>query len=198
MIIGVDLDDVLGDFVGGLCQYHNRQYDTSLTKDDFNSFRFWGVWGGTKEQDSRKLCDFYDAPEFKNLEPIEGAQKAIDYLAKENELRVVTSRPLFIEDKTKKWLDKNFPGKFSEIYFASNDYIEGSKKTKEKLEYCLDHNIDILVEDALEHMEKYCQNKKTKILLYNSPWNQNKQLPENVERVESWEEIVRKIDGYEN
>ncbi len=205
MIIGVDLDDVLGDFVGGLCQYHNREYGTSFKKDDFHSFKFWEVWGGNKKQAVDKVSDFYETPEFKNLEPMEGAQEAVDYLSQDHELRVVTSRPpfiekdgepIFLEEKTKKWLDENFPNKFSEIYFANNDYIEGSKKTKEKLEYCLDSDIDILVEDALQHMEKYCQNKITKVFLSDSPWNQGKELPENVERVYSWDEIVRKVDSF--
>ena len=57
MNIGVDLDEVLGDFLSSLIQYHNTNYNSVLSREDFHSYKFWEVWGGTKEEAIQKLND---------------------------------------------------------------------------------------------------------------------------------------------
>ncbi|MCD6398944.1 MAG: hypothetical protein J7L08_03405 [Candidatus Aenigmarchaeota archaeon] len=192
MLIGIDMDDVLGDFVGGLVEYHNETYGTSFKKDDFSSFDFWKVWGGDKESAVKKVCDFYETPYFKNLKPIEGSIEAVDELSKHHELMIITSRPEYIKKETLEWVERYFPDKFKEVYFAKNSYMNPTTG-KEKLELCLEKNVDVLVEDALQHIYKYTHNGRTKVFLYDSPWNRNKTLPSNVKRVKSWNEIVKLI-----
>jgi hypothetical protein len=47
MRITFDYDDTLVGFIEPLIQFHIYVYGTKLTNDDFNSFKFWEVWGGT-------------------------------------------------------------------------------------------------------------------------------------------------------
>ena len=189
MIIGTDLDDVLTDFVGGLAKYLNKFYGTSFTRDDFYTFDLQEVWGGTREEAIQKVLDFYRSDFFKNLKPFEDAQEAVNLLSQKHEMIIITSRPRFIEKETVTWVEKYFPGNFSKIYFAKDhaDINQG----KEKLEICEEVNVDVLIDDCLEHLTKHKNN--TRLFLYDAPWNRNKFTPNGIERVKSWKEIVRKI-----
>ena len=110
-----------------------------------------------------------------------------------HKLIVVTSRSKTkstdtIIDDTIKWINNNFPNTFSRIYFAYNHFIQGEdKKTKEEI--CFDLNVDILIEDNLEHA-KNCASKGIKVLLFDAPWNKSESLPKEITRVKSWDEII--------
>ena len=59
-IIGLDLDEVeffnylikqcLGEFNKTIAQFYNLLHGTHLTINDFHSFKYWEVWGGTAEE----------------------------------------------------------------------------------------------------------------------------------------------------
>ncbi len=42
-------EQCLGQFVANLAIFYNRSHGTHLTVDDFTSYSFWEVWGGTRE-----------------------------------------------------------------------------------------------------------------------------------------------------
>ena len=46
--MGID-EQCLGQFVANLAIFYNRSHGTHLTVDDFTSYSFWEVWGGTRE-----------------------------------------------------------------------------------------------------------------------------------------------------
>lgn len=58
MNVGVDLDEVLADFLPSLMDYHNENYGTDFKKEDFHSYQFWHVWGGTREEAIQKYMAF--------------------------------------------------------------------------------------------------------------------------------------------
>ena len=55
MKIGIDLDQVLADLLPALIEFHNFTYGTVLTEKQFNSDKFWEVWGGTREEAIKKV-----------------------------------------------------------------------------------------------------------------------------------------------
>lgn len=59
MLIRIDLDDVLADFINSLIRFHNQTYGTDLTKDQFHSYNFWEVWGGNREEAIQKVYKFH-------------------------------------------------------------------------------------------------------------------------------------------
>ena len=46
-------------------RYHNDTYKTAYKVDDFYSYTFADVWGGTAEDSAKKVHDFLDSPYFK-------------------------------------------------------------------------------------------------------------------------------------
>ena len=190
MKIGIDLDEVLADFLLAVIKYHNLTYGTKLKRSQFLSYGLWKTWGGTEDEATQKLCDFYETPFFKNIQPVPSARKAIFTLKQNNDLFIITSRKNDIAETTQKWINKYFPNIFTEIYFANNYFQGGDSKTKAQI--CDEIGIDILIEDSMEYALE-CVNSKRKIFLLDCPWNQYPELPQGIRRFLSWDEIVQAI-----
>ncbi|MBN2880651.1 hypothetical protein JXM83_01240 [Candidatus Woesearchaeota archaeon] len=190
MKIGIDLDEVLADFLSTLIEYHNINYGTSLIREQFKSYRFWETWGGTREDAIQKVYDFYQTPYFKNIKPVLDSQKAVDILKLNNDLVVVTSRQNDIAEATREWIAQHFPNTFSEVYFANHYSQNGSSTTKKQI--CDSLGVDVLIEDSLEYSLE-CLNINRKIMLLNCPWNISSELPKEIYRVNSWKNIINSI-----
>lgn len=48
--VAVDLDEVLGQFVPQFCAWHNETFNTSWHADEFHSYHFTDVKGGSDEE----------------------------------------------------------------------------------------------------------------------------------------------------
>ena len=190
MLIGVDLDDVLADFITPLIKFHNQTYGTKLTKDEFNSYDFWEVWGGTREEAIQKVYNFHNTPFFTNIKPTPSSIEAIDTLKKDNELVIITSRQNSVIKPTREWVNQHFPNCFSEIYFTNHYSLTGQQIKKSTI--CSTLSVGILVEDSLVYALD-CLSKEREVILIDQPWNQQEILPKGISRVKSWEEVVNLI-----
>jgi uncharacterized HAD superfamily protein len=191
MLIAVDVDDTIADFMSSLIEFHNNSYNTSLTKNQFFTYDFWKIWGGTKEEAIAKVDDYAKTDYFKDIKPLHQAVECINALKQRHNLVVITSRPNGVVKQTKEWIDRYFPNIFSRIYYTYNIYRKDHAKTKEDV--CLELGVDIIIEDNLIHSID-CAKKGIKALLLNHPWNQCGELPENVTRANDWNEILRIIN----
>jgi len=190
MRIGVDIDDVLADFMFPLVNYHNEKYGTTFVRDDFTSFNLWETWGGTPEEAIDKVFQFYDSPDFHQIGIVAGASEALEVLKKNHELSIITARPEILRAQTIDWIERHFPNTFSEIHIANKFSKTGPQLTKREI--CERNSIHLLIDDSIENAFQ-CANAERKILLLVRPWNQSEKLPASIIRVFSWEEIVQHI-----
>lgn len=191
MLIAIDLDEVLVDTLSGVIAFHNATYGTSLEKKHFFSYRWWEVWGGTREESIDKFLLFAKSDYFTNLQPLEDALASIEALAKDHTLIVITSRQNELEVSTKQWITKHFPQKFKEVYIINHaDWSKGGKTTT-KLELCQRLGVEVLIEDNLEYANE-CASSTAKVFLLDYPWNQGK-TKKGVLRVTSWQEILTNL-----
>ncbi len=190
MKIGVDLDGVLSQTIPAIIEFHNNTYGTNFVLEKFSSNDYWEVWGGTKNEAIDKVHEFYKTNYFKDIKPVEGALEALNILKKNNSLVIITARADIIADTTREWVGKYFPNIFSEIYFTNHFAQEGTEKTKR--EFCDSLDINILIEDVVKYAIE-CVTPNRKVLILDCPWNKDASLPEGIERVYSWEEILEKI-----
>ncbi|MBI2667033.1 hypothetical protein HYX13_05460 [Candidatus Woesearchaeota archaeon] len=193
MNIGVDVDEVLADFVPALIAFHNTAYQTSFTREQFSSYRFWEVWGGTREQAIEKVYLFYQTSYFQQIVPVKGSQRELEKLKSfgpENSFYIITSRQKDISEATNSWVKQHFPNIFSEIFFTNHYSRSGKVKTKKEI--CEILEIDLLVEDSLDYALE-CSAPSRRILLLDCPWNQKNPMPPEIQRVFSWSEIAEEI-----
>jgi len=185
--IGVDIDDTLLDFVGTYVLFHNQTYKTNIKKDDFNTYLFNKIRGGTMKEAVDSVKEFYGSSFFKEMQPLPNAVEVIQRLKKDNELFIVTSRPMDMREGTLEQISSYFSNLFSEIIFSSNKYTKAKNSGKTKAEICFDLNVSWLIDDSLIYT-KECITKGIGAILLDSPWNQNGHI-KGVNRVKNWKEI---------
>lgn len=189
-IIAVDIDEVLADFIAYFVEYHNLTYKTSMTKDKVFSFSLHEVFEVTKEDITSKMIRFSEEGHDTKITLVPGAKEGIDELLKKGyELHLVTSRPEAIRPQTEKWIEKNFPGKFTNLHHAFNPNIHAKGSKMKKWEICKEIGAGVLIEDFLPNAIG-CSENGINVLLMDAPWNQTEDLPTNVVRVKSWEDIT--------
>ena len=189
--IGIDIDDVLLDFVGTYVLFHNQTYKTNLKKEDFRTYSFNYARGGTMKQAVNSVKQFYSTSFFKEMKPLSGSVEAINRLKQEYDLYNITSRPDYIFEETVEQIKKHFGNSFLEIYFSSNHYTGRKNSGKSKAEICLQKGISKLIDDSLEYALE-CAKEGIDALLLDTPWNQNGEH-ERINRVKNWNEILEKL-----
>jgi uncharacterized HAD superfamily protein len=190
--IGVDLDEVLADFLATFIKFHNQKFGTKLIKEQFSSFHLHEIIGEKVEVMNLRIEEFYDSLTFEELKPVEGAIDAIEYLSQKYELIIITSRPKNVSEHTIKWLKRHFPEKFKNVHFAYNPYISESEQ-KTKSDIASENEIDLFIEDNIDLATGVAGNGIT-VYLIDAPWNQSGTLHENITRVYSWKEILERIE----
>lgn len=203
VVIAVDLDEVLCPFVEQLCNFYNANaalYDfavpTTLQLQDFKSYRFCEVWGGSDAQSLEIVHAFFDSWYFKEIPVLPDAVVGINALKEAGfDVVLVTSRQLILEEHTKTWIQQNFPNSFREIAFGNHWGTAGRKVSKSEL--CEKLGADVLIDDNISYA-KECANTGMSVLLFGEyPWNSNEHdnttLPSIVRRVSGWGEVVSKI-----
>jgi len=186
MRIAVDVDDTMIDTIGSLILFHNDRYGTKLKQEDFYSCWYREVWGGSKEEEIKKLNDFYKSSYFDGIIPISDSQKILISLVKKDvEFQAVTGRVYDLIEKTRICIKRYYPSIFSGIYHTNSYGLTGVKIKKS--EVCKKLNVDLLIDDDMNHVID-CTNEGIPVLVFNKPWNQGT-LPEKALRMNSWEEL---------
>ena len=187
--IGVDFDDVLFEFNYGFMQYYNSLYGTTHKKEDIKDYQLHILVGGTKEDIFDLIDTFYSSGNHGKVMPVLGAVENMAHL-EPHELFLISARPEQTRDAVNEWLDKHFPGLFKNIYLTGL-YRGVGVRTQTKEGLALSLNLDIFIEDAIKQALKISE-AGIPVLLIDTPWNQG-ELPVNVTRVYSWEEIAERI-----
>lgn len=196
MIIGIDIDDTTVITVNSMIKYGDI-YDIQIlgrkgTNGNLglikNRYYLEALYGW----DEKTKFDFFDTYYKNVLEeciPMPNVAKIIKKLKNEgNEIYFITARLLNIkncdtESITKRTLeDNNIP------------YDKLIINAKEKLNYCLENNIQIFIEDSYETC-KQLEEHGIKTYLMTTKMNQNIDAG-NIERVKSWDEVYKKIEEY--
>lgn len=187
----IDIDDSLFDFLGPYTHFNNLMYKTNLKREDFTSYVFNEFRGGTMEEAVESVREFCYSPFFEEMKPLPYAPEVIQELKKENELFIVTSRPIEMKEITFRQISKYFPNVFSDIIFSSNHYTKAENSGETKAEVCKKLNVSHLIDDSLIYA-KECLEKGIGAILLDSPWNQNGSI-NGIIRVKNWKEILERL-----
>ncbi len=191
MKIGIDIDGVLTDIERYIVDYGTKYcYENNITIDiknvEYDEMKTFN-WN---ERQAMKFWNEYLEDYVKNCKPRTYAVEVINKLRKNNEIYLITARNEYglpMEDSkkmpefTKKWLEDN------EIYYDKLVF----KPDSEKLEYCLENNIDIMIEDSPNNIKNISE--KMKVMCYNCMYNEDIE-GKNIIRVYSWYDILSKLE----
>lgn len=191
--IGIDLDDVIFEFAKEYFKLVERKYGEKKEFSEITTYSFWEILNITKEQSIDLAYEIYNSEMFSSLELVENVKENLEQMFENMEIYFITSRDKSTEEKTRKNLELNFPGKEFNIIF-SGDFFGGNKT---KSEICEELGVKLMIEDNLTYA-KSCADKGVKCILLNKPWNQENLEHDNIIRVENWNEILKEIGMIEN
>ena len=147
--IGIDIDEVLVNQLEQVIEFYYSKTGKHIPLENFFSYKWWEVWGISKEEAINIDSEFKLSPYFSKVTFVEGAKEAIFKLSNSYELFFITSRALYLEKKTKIFIKKHFPEKQFKIIFSNDFHIENPGKTKSDIGKEL--NINFLIEDNAEY-----------------------------------------------
>lgn len=191
MIIGVDLDGILASVHGPILDFHNEEYGTNFGPEDLVNYDLSLLWGCGMSEAIRRVCAFYKTSFMDQTKPISGSVEGVSKLNSNNDLIIITSRPRWLDSKTKSWLNKFFPNKFKDVIHTNQVSQEGEKKEK-KSEVCLRVGAEVLIEDCLDYADD-CAQENINVLLLDKSWNQSENLHKKITRVYDWKDLVDNI-----
>ena len=195
-IIAVDIDDVLSGSAAGLAKYSNERWNADVAAEDYDEdwAKFWRV---SPEEAIRRADELHEAGVFGRHDPIAEALPAVIELKKHYKLIVVTSRRRRLQAETEAWLDRNFPGVFSEVHYAGffdNDASAHDVKkalVQHKADLCRELGANYLIDDQLKHCIAAADCGVQALLFGNYRWNRMDKLPKGITEVHGWEDVRR-------
>jgi uncharacterized protein len=188
--IALDIDDVLISFNEGFLEFVNEKLGTSYQLSDITTYKYQDVID-ISENDVRTLLDEYTSS--KNhieTKPVLGARSGLTCL-QHKEIILISARPEWKRAITEQWIDLHLPELLNTstmVLTSQHRPVDGMSR-REKGEIAKELAIDIFVEDSLDNALNISEHG-IPVLLFDRPWNQAVELPANVTRVYTWEEIV--------
>jgi uncharacterized HAD superfamily protein len=192
-MIGLDFDDSMFNYIGAMLAYRNATRGSSYTENDFTTDAFHEVWGGTPEDTDAFLREFYQQPEFADLEVLPGVVEGLTVLKAKNDFSVITARSQNLEQMTMRGIDTHLPGLISGVYHTNHYSKEPGVIKMSKAEIGKKIGISLMVEDSRRHAIECCSEGIPGILI-NKSWNQG-ELPAGIIRVNDWSEVVDYISS---
>ncbi|XP_061361570.1 uncharacterized protein LOC133305378 [Gastrolobium bilobum] len=197
LVVAVDVDEVLGNFVSALNKFIADQYSSNYSVSEYHVYEFCKIWNCSRDEADMRVHEFFKTPYFKlGIHPLPGAQTALEKLSRFCKLSVVTSRQNAIKDHTIEWIEKNYPGLFHEIHFGNHFALDGVSRPKSEI--CRSLNAKVLIDDNPRYAIE-CADVGIRVLLFdyeNSyPWCKNESVDQHplVTKVKNWEEVEQQL-----
>ena len=188
MKIGIDIDDVLVNFMENFLKHSNLKNKTFFNVSDVKNYHLWetGIHD-SKEESVKAVAEFLNSKSFDELNLIEGVKEILEKISEIYDIYFITSRPEDIKDKTENFLRKNFPKNNFKVIYSGE--IHGGKS---KAEICSDFGIPFMVEDNAVYALD-CARKGVKVFLLEKPWNKNHEEHPNIIKINHLKEVLREI-----
>ena len=186
-VLAVDVDEVFKPFLSNFLIDHNSRYGTDHRVEDFESYHFEGTLGLTVPETVGRVFD-YLREDHSHIEPIEGAQEAIDRLQTRFDIEVITARDPQFEANTDIWLRSKLGDFFTGLNMVG--YSPIMEKPVTKAEICVTLGAVAMIDDSLSHIKDCVEAGVEGVLFGDYVWNQADELPAGVTRCVNWPAVA--------
>ena len=195
MRIYVDMDDVISETAAGLCELAARSFGRRVPYEKVFQFDLKDVFGFT-DAEMREFMRLSHLPEtLAAYRVTPGAPRALRALAAAgHEIEIVTGRPSYAAAGTRAWLEAaglgELPVSFVDKYGRANVYqCGGDAPPTVPLAEFLTREYDVAIDDSPSILPRLAQWKRTRVFVFDRPWNRAYQLAANMARVSGWADI---------
>lgn len=191
-VLVCDIDDVVFPFIPEMAKHYNERYHAKLTPEDFVSFNFYEVWGGTQHEANAIIESFLAKPQLE-LQPIQGAVEAFARLKQDFDIVMVTARNGIFESETSAWLKTHFADLFSHVVFAGNPHDGRGYRTKGEI--CQELGAVLIIDDHPANVMSAVQQGVDGILFGKRKWTLEAEAHDRVIHCRDWSAIEEYIYG---
>ncbi len=190
-VLAIDIDEVLFPFLDHFIAYHNSEYATKYSKEEFKSYDFSTVLGGSILETVQRVYEIQYKMEQDLIEPINQSKEAIDKLSSKFDLSVITARHPQFEPTTNLWLNKHYGEVIKSTSYIGNAAV--MEKPRTKAEVCQEIGAVCLIDDSLNHVFECAKIGIKAIIFGEYPWNQTDYLPANIVRCPDWPSVLSEL-----
>ena len=195
-VLAVDIDEVLFPFVAEFSFWHNNEYGTDYSLENFHTYDFDKVLGESIPETVHRIHTFLSVEHaHMTVAPLEEAQDAITKLTERYRPVAVTARHPEFENPTLQYLLHHFKEIITDITLVGHK--ETLSVVRSKAEVCQEVGAIALIDDSITHVANCAAVGIDGILFGNYPWNQAETLPAGVTRYDNWQGVLGHlgIDG---
>jgi 5'(3')-deoxyribonucleotidase len=178
---GVDLDDVVCEYVRGLLDFYNHTHFDRVTYNQITDFKLQRTFSKTPtfEAVMALMGHFSHHDYFRKLPTVPGAIPGLRMLDLKYDVHLITARDERSAEDTYQWFHRNG-------YFPKNIHFTKEKGLKAK-----ELNLVAHVDDAIHNLDSIIQHSpETKPILYSRPWNAHSKA---YDRVHHWQGLIEKL-----
>jgi uncharacterized HAD superfamily protein len=191
MRIGLDVDEVLAEFLQGMLPWLRAEYDMRVSWYDMHTYAFYEAWHVTEDVARERIDRFLESQVFKSLDLVPGSRSGVARLAGEHSLVVVTSRPEYVGDVTRRWLKRSYGDVFEEVLLTNSHGVGASTSKAALVE---EHGVDVHVDDNPAYCNNIVERTCADAVLLSKPWNTSRSVDDEVFRAVSWEDILGVVE----
>lgn len=195
--VGVDVDEVLGNFLASLNTFIAEEYLLQHNASEYYVYDFMKVWNCSQTEANDRVHAFFESEHFNSgIVPIPGAYQTLRQLTSYCHLVVVTSRQHVIRQPTMDWINQHYGGIFKEVHFGNHFALEGEARSKSEI--CRSLGVQVLIDDNPRYALE-CADHGIEVLLFdlhgNYPWSKTAQGPTHplITRVHDWSEVEQAL-----
>ncbi len=187
-LIATDIDEVIFPFVEQFIEWHNREYGTSLTAEDFHTYEFGDVIDEPISEIVHRV-ELFVNQEHSHIDvaPIESAQAVIQEMSDDFDFLGLTARHPDFRITTKQYIEHYFRSLIPEIVLVGHK--ETVSIVRSKVDVCRSFGAAALVDDSIHHTAECADTKVQGILFGEYPWNRGAETPQGVIRCANWREV---------
>lgn len=197
MRVYCDIDDILCETARALLTLARERFSRVCRYEEVRDFNLQRVFGLSDDEMRRFSVLSHEYDNLIAYEPIPGAAESLLRLAAEgHEIDLVTGRPATCYRATEDWLKKVGLGDFPVIYVDKYNrpcpHVEGAPRTVPLAEF-RNRVYDFAVDDsplALDFLKTW---PKTRVFVFDRPWNRDYPLAPNMRRVRDWSDLLTAI-----
>ncbi len=156
--IGIDIDGVLADQIPGVLEHINQDYGIQMQKEDIK--RWDEPVNGVSNIKIEIENSMKDPDYILDMPVYPGARNFLQSFSRLNKIVLVTSRPRYSKEHTRRWLRLNA---------LTNDEIIFTNAAGKAL--C---DVKVLIDDYLGNIEYFLSNTNGIAFLIDQPWNRDR------------------------
>lgn len=168
----IDMDGTIADLVTPWLEIFYQQTGRRIRYDEVVGFGFPGLFTQAERAEFFKIPCIWGV--YKNLDPVDGAIGAIDFLSQAGHEIYFATRPFYHSPyccfEKYEWIENHFPGLENNIIFTKNKGL-------------LDPANAVLIDDYEDNLKKFEGQK----ILFDQPWNRH---VVDYHRARNWQDIV--------